>query len=78
VLYSAPTYAGPDGVTKYADAIPGAGLDHDLQGLVNEGFKCLRSTKQSSLLSCPSYLVFWFNSFKNEDGAKKLGILQYG
>jgi hypothetical protein len=68
VLYSAPTHAGPDGITKYADAIPGAaGINHrDLQGLVSEGFKCLQSTKQSSVLSCPSYLVFQFDSFKNE------------
>jgi hypothetical protein len=61
VLYSALTHAGPDGSTKYADVIPGAGMNHcELPRLVNEGFKCLRSTKQSSVLSCPSFLVCQF------------------
>jgi hypothetical protein len=69
LLYSAPTSAGPDGITKYSGVASGSGFDHcDLQGLVDEGYKCLQSTKQTSLLSCPSHLVFWFDSFKNVGG----------
>jgi hypothetical protein len=57
-------------VTKYAGVDSGTGFNKGvLQGLVDEAFKCLQSTKPTSLLSCPSHLVFRFDSFKNVGGA---------
>jgi hypothetical protein len=74
VLYSVPTHAGPEGITKYGNVLPGVGAKNtDLQCLMKEGFACLRMVKQSQVVSCPSYLVFQFDSFQNSDVAKEEG-----